>query len=146
MAVGRSPTDPSCSASSPTATTVCANQNPTPVDLWTTLRVANRVHRRNSNSSRAEQNQKCVTHVPGQNCYLCRRLLRVRGFGRTRKTSTSEPPHPRSPRSLDLSPLGRGELRCPRQARRPDRVEGAPQGGGTHARAIPPWPACSAPA
>src|SRR5271169_5580679 len=92
MAVGRSPTDPSCSASSPTATTVCANQNPTPVDLWTTLRVAHRVHRRTSNSSRAEQNQKCVTHVPGQNCYLCRRLLRVRGFGRCKFFCESRTP------------------------------------------------------
>jgi len=84
------------------------------VDLWTTLRVAHRVHSRNSSSNRAEQNEKCVTHVAGLKCYLCRRLL-MRGFGRTRKTPASEPPHPRSPRSsrgsLDLSPSGRGEIK-----------------------------------
>jgi hypothetical protein len=34
----------------------------------------------------------------------------MRGLGRMSKTSTSEPPHPRSLRSLDLSPLGRGEI------------------------------------
>ena len=34
----------------------------------------------------------------------------VRGVGRMRKTPASEPPHPRSRRSLDLSPLGRGEI------------------------------------
>jgi hypothetical protein len=67
----------SVAAGMPTATTVCENQTATPVDLSTTLRVAHRVHSRNSNNSsnRPEQNQKCVTHVPGQNCYLCRRLL-----------------------------------------------------------------------
>jgi hypothetical protein len=34
----------------------------------------------------------------------------VRGFGCMRKTSASEPPHPRSLRSLDLSPPGGGEM------------------------------------
>ncbi len=41
----------------------------------------------------------------------------VRGFGRLRKAEASEPPHPRSLRSLDLSPLGRGERGRQRQAR-----------------------------
>src|SRR5262245_2456127 len=66
-------------ASSLMAATVCANPSAKPVDLWTTRRrVAHSVHRHN-NSSRPEQNEKCVTHVPGQNCYPCPRLLRVRG-------------------------------------------------------------------
>ena len=53
------------------------------VDLWTTLRVAHRVHSLNNN--RPERNENCVTHVVGLNCYLCSRLLsfakrrRVRG-------------------------------------------------------------------
>jgi hypothetical protein len=34
----------------------------------------------------------------------------VWGLGRTGKYPASEPPHPRSLRSLDLSPLGRGEI------------------------------------
>ena len=34
----------------------------------------------------------------------------VRGLGRARKTPASDPPHPRSLRSLDLSPPGRGEM------------------------------------
>src|SRR5215217_8970763 len=53
-----------------------ANRSARPVDLWTTRRrVAHRVHRRSS-SSRPEQNEKCVTHVAGQKCYPCPRLLR----------------------------------------------------------------------
>jgi putative transposase len=43
-------------------------------DLWTTPPVAHRVHGRNSNN-RAERNRKCVTHVAGQICCLCPRLL-----------------------------------------------------------------------
>src|SRR4030088_383515 len=64
----------SCLAPSPIRTTASANPNAPAVDLWTTLRVAHRVHRRNNN--RPERNENCVTHVVGQNCYLCRRLLR----------------------------------------------------------------------
>src|SRR3954451_11799445 len=65
------------SVSSFMAATVCANPSVMPVDLWPTRRrVAHRVHRlNNSSSSRAEQNEKCVTHVAGQNCYPCPRLL-----------------------------------------------------------------------
>jgi hypothetical protein len=43
--------------------------------LWTTLGVAHRVHTLNNN--RPEQNENCVTHVPGQICYLCPRLLTI---------------------------------------------------------------------
>src|SRR5271163_3223263 len=35
----------------------------TPVDLWTTLRVAHRVHRNNSNSKPPPGDGKCVHHV-----------------------------------------------------------------------------------
>jgi hypothetical protein len=49
--------------------TVCKSPNASatpnkPVDLWTTLRVAHRAHRRNSNSN-DEQNANCVTYVAG---------------------------------------------------------------------------------
>src|ERR1043166_1466389 len=61
------------SDSSRIAATVYANRQP--VDLWTTLRVAHKAHSRNNSSNSAEQNGKCVTHVAGLKCYLCRRLL-----------------------------------------------------------------------
>ena len=44
--------------------------------LWTTLRVAHRVHSPRSRNTRPEQSENCVTHVVGQICYLCSRLLR----------------------------------------------------------------------
>jgi hypothetical protein len=43
--------------------TASASHEPRPVDLWTTLRVAHRVHRDSNRNCRPEQNQKCVTHV-----------------------------------------------------------------------------------
>ena len=43
------------------------------MDLWTTQRVAHRVHSRNSHS-RPEHRENCVTHVVGQKCHRCRRL------------------------------------------------------------------------
>ena len=43
------------------------------MDLWTTLRVAHRVHSRHSHSRR-EHRENCVTHVVGQNCHPCPRL------------------------------------------------------------------------
>src|SRR6185437_8219636 len=71
---GWSATARSPSASSPTATTACESPNPPAVDLWTTLRVAHRVHRFGS-PNRPERNENCVTHVVGQTCHLCSRLL-----------------------------------------------------------------------
>ena len=56
------------------AVIVYANLNDPPVDMWTTRRgVAHRDHRHSN--SRPERNEKCVTHVVGQNCYPCPRLL-----------------------------------------------------------------------
>src|SRR5262249_1515589 len=89
-------------ASSLMAATVCANPSAKPVDLWTTRRrVAHRVHRHN-NSSRPEQTEKCVTHVPGQNCYPCPRLLRAKrgGWGQRK-------PHPVGLRPTTLPLRGR---------------------------------------
>ncbi len=52
-------------------------RKPTPNNgLVDTLRVTYRVHSHNSSSNTAEQNGKCVTHVSGQKCYPCCRLLR----------------------------------------------------------------------
>ena len=65
----------SCSARSPIKMTICENPNAPAVDLWTTLCVAHRVH--SLNNSRPERNKNCVTHVVGQICYLCLRLLRI---------------------------------------------------------------------
>ena len=76
---GRSASAPSRSASSPMATTACASPNPPAVDLWTTLRVAHRVHSPRSRNTRPEQSENRVTHVVGQICYLCSRLLRGEG-------------------------------------------------------------------
>src|ERR1700688_920013 len=56
--------------------TGCESPNEEAVDLWTTLRVAHRVHSLNNN--RPERNENCVTHVVGLNCYLCPRLLTSR--------------------------------------------------------------------
>ena len=117
---GQSVMDRSSLASSHMAATDCANPNKQPVDLWTTLRVAHRVHSPNSNSSTAEQNEKCVTHVAGQNCYLCRRLLRVRGRGRQAQNCGAQnrgeapSPSPRSSRgSTSPRAAGRGEKSNP---------------------------------
>src|SRR5260370_40361453 len=60
-------------APSPIKTIASANPNAPAVDLWTTRRVAHRVHSLNNN--RPERNENCVTHVVGLNCYLCPRLL-----------------------------------------------------------------------
>ena len=75
---GRSASARSFSARSPMAAIACASPNPPAVDLWTTLRVAHRVHSLSSSNIRPERNRNCVTHVIGQICYLCFRLLRVR--------------------------------------------------------------------
>src|SRR6266849_5611491 len=60
------------------AATVCANPSGRPVDVWTTQARCPQVHRPNNNRRKAEQNEKCVTHVVGQNCYPCPRLLSTR--------------------------------------------------------------------
>ena len=73
---GRSASARSFSARSPMAAIACASPNPPAVDLWTTLRVAHRVHSLSSSNIRPERNRNCVTHVVGQICYLCFRLLR----------------------------------------------------------------------
>src|ERR1700719_1111833 len=121
MAAGASTTDRSPSEPSRIVTTVCASPS-RPVDVWRTQGGSPQVHRpnnssknrssnRNSKRSRPEQNEKCVTHVAGQKCYPCRRLLTgterkpdlgpVRG--RFHKLRLGEaPPHP------DLLPA-RGE-------------------------------------
>ena len=57
----------------------CASRSRPPVDMWTTLRVAHKVHRPKNSSSKAEQNGKCVTHVVGQKCYPRSRLHTVSG-------------------------------------------------------------------
>src|SRR6266704_5391779 len=59
------------------AAIVCASQSARPVDLWRTLTGSPQAHRPNNSNSRAEQNEKCVTHVAGQNCHPCSRLLRA---------------------------------------------------------------------
>src|SRR5258708_39624737 len=68
----------SCLARSPVVAIACESPNEQAVDLWTTLRVAHRVHSLNNN--RPERNGNCVTHVVGQICYLCLRLLRGGGL------------------------------------------------------------------
>jgi putative transposase len=74
---GRSPTDRSCLALSlMTPAIACASRNVAAVDLWTTQARCPQAHSISSNNSRPEQNGKCVTHVSGQNCYPCPRLLR----------------------------------------------------------------------
>jgi hypothetical protein len=57
-------------------TTACEShdQQTEPVDLWTTQTRCPQPHTRN-NSTRAEQSEKCVTHVAGQKCYPCPRSL-----------------------------------------------------------------------
>ncbi len=76
---GRSASARSFSARSPMAAIACASPNPPAVDLWTTLRVAHRVHSLSSSNIRPERNRNCVTHVIGQICYLCFRLLNIPG-------------------------------------------------------------------
>src|SRR5690348_12013760 len=71
--VGRSAMDRSCLARLRIAATGYANPNARAVDLRTTLRVALRAHSPRNN--RPERNENCVTHVAGQICYLCCRLL-----------------------------------------------------------------------
>src|SRR5436190_12314982 len=92
------------------APTVCANPSLIPVDLWTTRsRVAHRVHSSSNNSSsRAEQNEKCVTHVSGQNCYPCPRLLKrsERGEGFLRR-KLARGPLTRLARKRSLGALSR---------------------------------------
>src|SRR5579872_5286226 len=98
------------SDSSRIAATVCANRQP--VDLWTTLRVAHKAHSRNNSSNSAEQNGKCVTHVAGLKCYLCRRLLTSEaseGEGVRKLQILSERPEPPHPNPL---PSGERESRC----------------------------------
>src|SRR5689334_4829914 len=95
----------SCSARSAIALTDCVSPKASEraVDLWTTPSVAHKVHSPNNN--RPERNENCVTHVVGQKCYLCLRLLRV-GVSRARCLWGS--PH-RSP----LPQAGEGaHLRC----------------------------------
>ena len=53
------------------------------MDLWTTQRVAHRVHSRNNNS-RPEHRENCVTHVVGQKCHPCPRLHTDFADGRNR--------------------------------------------------------------
>src|SRR5689334_17264821 len=73
MTNGRQATARSRSARSVTALTAYASPNARAVDLRTTLCVAHRVHSPNNN--RPERNENCVTHVVGQKCYPCSRLL-----------------------------------------------------------------------
>src|SRR6185312_16199619 len=73
--VGRSAMDRSCLARLRIAATGYANPNARAVDLRTTLRVALRAHSPRNN--RPERNENSVTHVAGQICYLCCRLLRI---------------------------------------------------------------------
>src|SRR5258705_1314879 len=73
MAVGTCPTVRSSSVSLHIAVTICESPNVKPVDVRTTQARCPQAHRRNNN--RPEQNKKCVTHVAGQNCYPCPRLL-----------------------------------------------------------------------
>src|SRR5258707_14195632 len=75
MAVGTCPTVRSSSVSLPIAVTICESPNVKPVDVRTTQARCPQAHRR-SNNNRPEQNKKCVTHVAGQNCYPCPRLLK----------------------------------------------------------------------
>src|SRR5690242_7768842 len=76
MTNGRQATARSRSARSVTALTAYASPNARAVDLRTTLCVAHRVHSPNNNNNRPERNENCVTHVVGQKCYPCSRLLR----------------------------------------------------------------------
>ena len=50
--------------------------SPRPVDLWITLTGYPQPHRPNSHSNRYERIRKTVTHVAGQICHRCSRLLR----------------------------------------------------------------------
>src|ERR1051326_9505813 len=105
------------SDSSRIAATVYANRQP--VDLWTTLRVAHKAHSRNNSSNSAEQNGKCVTHVAGLKCYLCRRLLNraKRGGGGTFVLTVRPlgppPPPPPSPPPPPPPRAGRHTIACP---------------------------------
>src|SRR5262249_17805473 len=92
MAAGARSTVRSCWVSLPMTAIACKSPNPNaePVDVWTTQARCPQAHRF-SNSNRAEQNEKCVTHVAGQNCYPCPRLLRGEGDRIDRETKS---PHP----------------------------------------------------
>src|SRR5215471_18785822 len=74
-AAGQCITAQSRSASSIIAAIACANSR-RPVDLWITLTSYPQPHRPNNHSNRVERNRKTVTHVVGQICHPCRRLLR----------------------------------------------------------------------
>src|SRR5262245_58802642 len=74
MAAGARSTVRSCWVSLPMTAIACKSPNAEPVDVWTTQARCPQAHRF-SNSNRTEQNEKCVTHVAGQNCYPCPRLL-----------------------------------------------------------------------
>src|SRR5712691_9886320 len=79
MAAGSCASARSSSASSTIAASACKNPSPRPVDLWITLAGYPQPHRPNSHHNRDERNRKTVTHLVGQTCYLCRRLLRGEG-------------------------------------------------------------------
>src|SRR5690349_22312177 len=99
MTNGRQATARSRSARSVTALTAYASPNARAVDLRTTLCVAHRVHSPNNN--RPERNENCVTHVVGQKCYPCSRLLKVGSQDSARRVV---PPSPTLPRKGGGSP------------------------------------------
>src|SRR5436190_22145836 len=75
MAAGSSASARSRSGLSITAAIACANPSQPPVDLWITPTGYPLPHRPNNHSNSYEQNRKTVTHVVGQTCHPCRRLL-----------------------------------------------------------------------
>ena len=78
------------------------------MDLWTTLRVAHRVHSRHNHSRPREHRENCVTHVVGQKCYPCPRLHKTRQPGRrARITSRRFCPTPLGLRARALQPTAR---------------------------------------
>jgi len=75
-AAGSSASAPSRSASSTIAAIACDGQSRRPVDLWIILTDYPQPHRPNNRNNRHERFKKTVTHVVGQNCHPCSRLLR----------------------------------------------------------------------
>src|SRR2546428_6336788 len=107
-AVGRPSMGRSRSALLPMAATACESPNAEPVDMWTTQGRCPHAHR--LNSSRPEQNEKCVTHVAGQNCHPCPRLLK-RG---REQTEFAGPSDVKSNEQRSMKNLGELRLDLPR--------------------------------